>query len=805
MATTNEIIAIPVTATANATQIFIVDQEQAIVDPTEKNPQNQRNGRHCLFRVKPSILVGWNIMMTSIRRFFTYMEFKYVKLAQLLCGVYILTVTFTYIGQLGIFGGARDPNSGGYIVDPISLNNTVNGIIEITRTSNSGSSSGHTFTRAVVASTRLQMVLLGLAAFTAFFMYPAIVLVFWTKCRALQSLLVRNKTRCLHVFCISDTHHLHSYCGWTILICSLLHTMFHFARWAVQGNLYLVFGSTSGITGVIVIVSTLIVVLPMTVLKRHLKFEVRKYLHYVFFTVFAVAMCFHAPIYALPRTGFCVIIFPALMVVYALDALYARFYMRERIANVKYETVATGTQLSMKVSDRFVDSLDDSGGYVYICFDWLTKHQWHAFSIYVNPLDHTERHVFIAKNGDWTNKVHETFVLQDPNNNTVRRTLSICGPFPSPYMDAVKYDNMVLVAAGIGITAALSAIHAFRDSRRVNLIWATRDASQLVFFLENATLDHKGFNLIFYTGKDPLPDTIENYHSTAANLSIIRARPNLAHVLPGIIAHIDQHGQQNQQLPVELPTKDDLALCLVKAQAEQHKQKQPHLNPTRRVALLTSYAKKELGHDLAQLIEKKNHHNQHIAAAAATTCCAASCVVPDDGGGFGGEDVSDTEALDDSYSHSHFGEPHAETKSSLWDLERQAQEDDDDDKDDVAALEFLAALERISKCPSDILVHERDARFDCDLDLVAYLHDRHSSVWKTNGEMADGGGCVDACNKPAVWEHNAETRPYVQAMLEDQLSTWGLLYCGGRNKLLESLRKESKKLNIPLHEEAFDW
>lgn len=69
-------------------------------------------------------------------------EFKYVKVAQVLCGIYILTVTFTFAGQLGVFGGARDPATG-YIIDPNSTENTQNGIIEFT------TPQGYKFTRAV--------------------------------------------------------------------------------------------------------------------------------------------------------------------------------------------------------------------------------------------------------------------------------------------------------------------------------------------------------------------------------------------------------------------------------------------------------------------------------------------------------------------------------------------------------------------------------------------------------------------------------------------------------------------------------
>jgi ferredoxin-NADP reductase len=53
------------------------------------------------------------------------------------------------------------------------------------------------------------------------------------------------------------------------------------------------------------------------------------------------------------------------------------------------------------------------------------------------------------------------------------------GPFPSPYSQASKYDNQILVATGVGITPALAAISAFKTSRRINLIWAVRDAEML--------------------------------------------------------------------------------------------------------------------------------------------------------------------------------------------------------------------------------------------------------------------------------------------------------------------------------------
>ena len=73
----------------------------------------------------------------------------------------------------------------------------------------------------------------------------------------------------------------------------------------------------------------------------------------------------------------------------------------------------------------------------------------------------------------------------------------------------------------------------------------------------------------------------------------------------------------------------------------------------------------------------------------------------------------------------------------------------------------------------------------------------------TFGDVEEGGLATSPDQN--VWEEDAAARQYVLEMPESHLQTWGFLYCGGRNKLLESLVEESRNLDIPLHEEAFDW
>ena len=297
-------------------------------------------------------------------------EFKWLKVTQLLCGIYILVVTFSYAGTLGIFGGARDPITG-TIIDPTSPENTAEGIIQVTNF-------GRTFTRAVVAWNDWQMICLAMSRFSAFSMYPAIICVFWSKYRAIQTFF---STTPLGIFAITDTHRLHVYCGWVILIHSTIHTIFHLIRWGSQRNMYLLFHHRSGITGFITYLSTLIIVVPMTyLLKKRIKFEMRKYAHYLFW-IFCITMSFHASIWSLPTAGFCAFIFPALIIIYLLDISYVTLFMTEKVATVRYETLPSGVQLSMPVSDRFRRS-HNFGGYGYIMMEWVDKYQWHAFSIY---------------------------------------------------------------------------------------------------------------------------------------------------------------------------------------------------------------------------------------------------------------------------------------------------------------------------------------------------------------------------------------------------------------------------------------
>jgi ferric-chelate reductase len=353
------------------------------------------------------------------------------------------------------------------------------------------------------------------------------VFVYISKLRATGTFLARSP---LAIYVCGDSHELHMYCGWTILYCSIVHAVLHISRWAVQGNLGLSLQHVSGVTGLIIIFSCLLICLPMTVLKHRIRYECRKSLHYLFI-VFAGALCFHTPISAVPNGGFTAFVFGTLIVWYVVDATICCLWMTEKINTTKFSVLPSGVRMTMKVSKRF-QKMGDQGGMCYVCLPWISKNQWHAFSLFENPSNPLQREIFIQNVGDWTKKVHETL-----QRDTVRPAW-VHGPFPSPYKNADAYDNQILVASGIGITPALSVIGAHKDTRRINLIWAVRDEHLLRFFLQHLYLDHQGWNLIFYTGSKKLPGiVIDSVADT--NVCIIEGRPKLQEVIPNIIYGIE--------------------------------------------------------------------------------------------------------------------------------------------------------------------------------------------------------------------------------------------------------------------------
>ena len=300
------------------------------------------------------------------------------------------------------------------------------------------------------------LVLLAISRTSAYFCYPSVILLFVTKTNNLRTLLLRTP---ITMFVpLYDLHQMHVFCGEIVGVGVLLHGLCHMIRWGLQGRINLLWGHVTGVTGAACFLMTPLITWPMLwpSLKTKITYEVRKGLHYLSI-VWGVALMFHAPkmhIRYLMGTP---------LVLYVADWIYG-FFARTFLVDkaVCFTRLECGVELTFKHPEGFKT---DGSGYIMVCIPWINKWEWHAFSLFAHPSKPGHSCVCMCMNGDWTRALHDKVKVP------TTRPVFIAGPYASPYATALKYDNIILVASGIGITPALSIITTHKDSKRVNLIW----------------------------------------------------------------------------------------------------------------------------------------------------------------------------------------------------------------------------------------------------------------------------------------------------------------------------------------------
>ena len=312
------------------------------------------------------------------------------------------------------------------------------------------------------------LLLLGFSRTTAYVTYPLMMILFLSKTNHLRTLLQSSWLSLYVPF--FDLHQIHTFAGKAVSLAVGVHGAAHIARWAAQGNLHLLTQHQTGLTGLTAFLCTPLITLPLALpcLKRRMSWEWRKGLHYLSW-VWGVAILYHAPTQLIST----LLGVPVFM--YLADYVIGSLLRTHRIDSSAFSRLEGGVELTFAHPPCFTT---DGTGYVLVCLPWIAPSEWHAFSLFSHPSKPHHSCVCMAVNGDWTRRVHAA--VERPT----RRPAWISGPFASPYATAVEYDNLVLVASGIGITPAMSIVTNYKETRRVNLIWACRDASLLEFYLD---------------------------------------------------------------------------------------------------------------------------------------------------------------------------------------------------------------------------------------------------------------------------------------------------------------------------------
>jgi hypothetical protein len=286
----------------------------------------------------------------------------------------------------------------------------------------------------------VQLWLLMISRTSAFAMYPALVLVFLSKCKALNMHLSHSVVAL--ILPVTDLHSFHVFVGHQIWILTLVHTACHVARWAIRGEQLcdvepggypatapsnsLLWTSTCGRSGLAAIGLLLPIVILMSLpqsVRSKISWEVRKSAHNLA-SVFGFALLFHnINVLAVMITT---------VLVYILDRIVVYMFHTARIETTLFTNQGTGTLLSLKLPADSKGMLNNRG-FINLCIPWASPYQWHPFSFYREPQRPDYAFVFIQQVGgpdSWTSRVQESVKYHTHRPVWIQGTATALRPHP---------------------------------------------------------------------------------------------------------------------------------------------------------------------------------------------------------------------------------------------------------------------------------------------------------------------------------------------------------------------------------------
>lgn len=305
-------------------------------------------------------------------------------------------------------------------------------------------------------------------------------------------------------------------------------------------------------------------------------------------------------------------------------------------------------------------------------------------------------------------------------------------------------------------------------SLNVFVVWYDR------FFLEHMYLEHDGWNLIFYTGKEPLTSAIE---SANTNVKIIKGRyvemtrdyctpslssiyiafsshlhicrPNLSSVIPNVIYGIESNKglPENYTMRSKQEMKKHLTTLIRELDVD------PTMSASEKVAKIRTYGQ-DLGVSLPEVIDEIHH------------------------------------TLDEIH--------HSRNKSSFSSA-----------KDLSSPSSVRPNAERSKRCSRNVDQPYVLSRVEVEQGGgMGSPARRRSSLkqWSTVRQVIhqrDPNTLLKPAFKP--WKKNAQQENFVKNLDKSIMSTWGIFFCGGSGGVITDLRGISFDYNIDLHIDSFAW
>ncbi|KAF3440642.1 hypothetical protein FNV43_RR18926 [Rhamnella rubrinervis] len=284
----------------------------------------------------------------------------------------------------------------------------------------------------------------------------------------------------------------HVWLGHLTMLLFTLHGLFYVIAWTIEGNLLheIMEWKDDGIAkfaGVISILAGLMMWVTSLSPVRKLKFELFFYTHQLYI-VFVVFLALHVgdSIFCTAAGG---------IFLFMLDR-FLRFCQSRRIVKIisaKCLPCGTVQLLLSKPSNLQYNALS----IVFLQIRELSWLQCHPFSVSSSPLD-GQHHlsVLIKVIGQWTANLRGNIIniseresqKESPFRPYTELTASIEGPYGHEFPYHLMYENLILVAGGVGLSPFLAILrdilHRVREGkpclpRNILIIWAVKKLNEL--------------------------------------------------------------------------------------------------------------------------------------------------------------------------------------------------------------------------------------------------------------------------------------------------------------------------------------
>ncbi|KAG8652592.1 ferric reduction oxidase 8, mitochondrial [Manihot esculenta] len=214
-------------------------------------------------------------------------------------------------------------------------------------------------------------------------------------------------------------------------------------RWQKTGRIYLA-GEMALVTGLVIWITSL----PQI---RRRRFEIFYYMHHLYI-LFLIFFLFHAG----DRHFY--MVFPGIFL-FGLDKLLRTIQSRPETCILSARVFPNKAVELFLPKDPRLKYAPTS--VIYMKIPSISKYQWHSFSLASSSnVDDEVMSVILKCEGGWTSSLYDMIQAELDSNadhmSSIRAAIE--GPYGPASLDFLRYDSLVLIAGGIGITPFLSIL-----------------------------------------------------------------------------------------------------------------------------------------------------------------------------------------------------------------------------------------------------------------------------------------------------------------------------------------------------------